>query len=147
MSTGQSTFCPSNAPDRQRFGATVRVMQRRDFLLSSFALSIGWATTACGGSGSKAITGGGLVARFAKYPVADEPNADLAKVVWPTFVTDAKPEVKTLYEFQLTHGELMRFMPCYCGCGKTAGHKSNRDCYVQKVNADGSAVLDSMAPT
>ncbi len=94
-----------------------------------------------------ATSGGDLVARFAGYPVADEPNADLAKVVWPSFVTDAKPEVKTLYEFQLTHGDLMRYMPCYCGCGKTSDHKSNRDCYVQKVNPDGSAVLDSMAPT
>ena len=88
-----------------------------------------------------------MVSRFARYPVAFEPNADLAKVVWPSFVTDANPEVKTLYEFQLTHGDLMKYMPCYCGCGENDGHKSNRDCYVKKVNADGSAVLDSMAPT
>jgi hypothetical protein len=51
------------------------------------------------------------VARFAGYRVADEPNADLSKVVWPSFVTDAKPEVKTLYGFQLTAGDLMRYMP------------------------------------
>ncbi len=87
------------------------------------------------------------MARFAGYPVANEPNADLAKVVWPGCVTGGKPEVKSLYEFQLTHGDLMKYMPCYCGCGENDGHKSNRDCYVQKVNADGSAVLDSMAPT
>jgi Protein of unknown function with PCYCGC motif len=120
---------------------------RRDFLFSAVLLSFGWGAAACGGSRSTATSGDDLVARFARYSVADEPNADLAKVVWPSFVTDAKPEVKTLYEFQLSHGELMRYMPCFCGCGQTAGHKSNRDCYVQKVNADGSAVLDSMAPT
>ena len=122
-------------------------MQRRDFLISSFALVLGSAGASCGGGSSKAVSTGGLPARFAKYPVADEPNGDLAKVIWPSFVTDAAPEVKTLYEFQITHGELMRYMPCYCGCGKSAGHKSNRDCYVDKVNADGSVVLDSMAPT
>jgi hypothetical protein len=71
----------------------------------------------------------------------------VAKVVWPSFVTDAPAEVKTLYEFQITHGELMKYMPCYCGCGQSAGHQSNRDCYVQKVSPDGSVVLDSMAPT
>lgn len=122
-------------------------MQRRDFLFSSVAVSAGWVAAACGGDRSTATSGRGLVARFARYSVAYEPNADLSKVVWPSFVTGATPEVKTLYEFQLTHGELMRYMPCFCGCGQTAGHKSNRDCYVQKVNVDGSAVLDSMAPT
>jgi hypothetical protein len=28
-----------------------------------------------------------------------EPNGDLAKVVWPDFVLQAPPEMKTLYEF------------------------------------------------
>ena len=86
-------------------------------------------------------------ARFARFEAAPEPNGDLSKVVWPDFVTDADPEVKSLYEFQITNGELMRYMPCFCGCGQNDGHRSNRDCYVQRVNADGSVVLDSMAPT
>jgi hypothetical protein len=86
-------------------------------------------------------------ARFAGYEAAPEPNGDLAKVVWPEFVTRAGPEVKRLYEFQITHGELMRYMPCFCGCGQNAGHRSNRDCYVREVNPDGSVVLDAMAPT
>lgn len=85
--------------------------------------------------------------RFAKYEAAPEPNGDLAKVDWPDFVTRAGPEVKRLYEFQITHGELMRYMPCYCGCGQNAGHRSNRDCYVREVKPDGSVVLDPMAPT
>ncbi|MDQ3328243.1 MAG: PCYCGC domain-containing protein [Chloroflexota bacterium] len=84
--------------------------------------------------------------RFAAFRAADEPNADPAKVDWPDFVTSADPEVRQLYEFQLQNGELMRYMPCFCGCGGD-GHKSNRDCYVQSVNSDGTAVLDSMAPT
>jgi hypothetical protein len=122
-------------------------MQRREFLVSSVLVGLGLSGAACGGGESKPTSAGDLAARFAKYPVADEPNGDLAKVVWPSFVTDAPPEVKTLYEFQITHGDLMKYMPCYCGCGQRSGHKSNRDCYVQKVNSDGSVVLDSMAPT
>lgn len=99
-------------------------------------------------------TGGGadvqaddFSARFSEFEAADEPNGDLSKVEWPSFVTDGDPEVQRLYEFQITHGEVMRYMPCFCGCGQSAGHRSNRDCYVQSVNADGSVVLDSMAPT
>jgi len=86
-------------------------------------------------------------ARFADFPVADEPNGDLAKVVWPDFVERASGDVKRLYEFQVVNGDLMKYMPCFCGCGRTDGHRSNRDCYVQQVKPDGSVVFDTMAPT
>jgi hypothetical protein len=126
-------------------------MDRRDFLSSATLLALGAGAAACGGgSGSASSTTQperDLAARFAKYRVASEPNGDLANVVWPSFVADAPAEVKTLYEFQVTHGNLMKWMPCYCGCGQNAGHKSNRDCYVKSVRADGSVVFDSMAPT
>ena len=88
-----------------------------------------------------------MEARFSRFQAADEPNGNVANVDWPSFVTDADAEVKDLYEFQITHGKLMRFIPCYCGCGKNAGHRSNRDCYVKRIDADGTVVLDSMAPT
>jgi hypothetical protein len=88
-----------------------------------------------------------FAARFTSFGVADEPKGDLSKVIWPAFVTKTGPEVKQLYEFQVTRGELMRWMPCFCGCGQSAGHRNNRDCYVQAVNPDGSVVFDAMAPT
>jgi hypothetical protein len=126
-------------------------MDRRDFLSSATLLALGAGAAACGGGSDSAPSTApperDLAARFAKYRVASEPNGDLAKVTWPSFVTDAPAEVKTLYEFQVTHGNLMKWMPCYCGCGQNAGHKSNRDCYVKTVRADGSVVFDSMAPT
>ena len=89
---------------------------------------------------------GDFSARFAAYDVADEPNGDLAKVTWPAFVMRAGSEVQQLYAFQVAHGELMRYMPCFCGCGAD-GHRNNRDCYIRAVNADGSVVFDPMAPT
>jgi hypothetical protein len=85
-------------------------------------------------------------ARFAGFPVADEPNGDLARVVWPEWIEQAPGDVKRLYEFQVVNGDLMRYMPCFCGCGRE-GHKSNRDCYVREVRPDGSVVFDDMAPT
>jgi uncharacterized protein with PCYCGC motif len=103
----------------------------------------GTATERSGGT----TAGSDFSARFAGYEPAAEPNGDLSKVTWPDYVEQAGPEVKRLYEFQIKHGELMRYMPCFCGCGMNAGHHNNRDCYVKRVNADGSVVLDPMAPT
>jgi len=85
--------------------------------------------------------------RFAAFEPAEEPNGDVSKVVWPAFVTRAGPEVKGLYEFNIQNGELMRYMPCFCGCHLEDGHRNNRDCYVEAVDPDGSVVLDPMAPT
>ena len=86
-------------------------------------------------------------ARFARYEPADEPNGDLAHVVWPRWLLDLDPEIMQLYEFQILNGPLMRYMPCFCGCHVGDGHRSNRSCYVDRVNPDGSVVFDSMAPT
>ena len=85
--------------------------------------------------------------RFAAFEPADEPNGELSKVVWPDFVLAAGPEVKRLYEFQVVNGDLMRYMPCFCGCDKVDGHRNNRDCYIDRVDPDGTVVFDSMAPT
>ena len=75
--------------------------------------------------------------RFAAFEPAEEPDGDLSKVVWPSFVTRANPEVKRLYEFNIQNGELMRYMPCFCGCHEEDGHRNNRDCYVEAVNPAG----------
>ena len=104
-------------------------------------------TTEPVGPTTSAAEQAGFEERFAQYEPAPEPNGDPDKVVWPDYVLNAPPEVKELYEFQVTHGDLMRWMPCFCGCGRTAGHRSNRDCYIRRVNADGSVVFDPMAPT
>jgi hypothetical protein len=118
---------------------------RRDLIVRCMALVVGAA--GCSSDRKLEPESGGLAARFAQYQAAPEPNGDLSKIVWPAYVTKAGPEVKRLYEFQVTHGELMRYMPCFCGCGDFAGHRSNRDCYVREVKEDGSVVFDSMAPT
>ena len=134
----------------------VRVSRRR--VLDALCLgATGVALTACGGSQlgrtqPPADDGAGsapadFAARFADFAPADEPNGDLAKVVWPAWMDRFDPEVKELYAFQVENGDLMRFMPCFCGCHLEDGHRSNRDCYVEAVNPDGSVVFDSMAPT
>jgi hypothetical protein len=83
---------------------------------------------------------------FADYEASDEPDGDPDMVVWPEFVLGADPEIQELYAFHVTSGELMRYMPCFCGC-TGSGHRNNRDCYIREVHADGSIAFDSMAPT
>jgi len=121
--------------------------------------SIGVLLTGCGGSQlisgrqeSSPTTATAVPAQdfselFAQYEPADEPNGDLAKVTWPEWLLELDPEIKQLYEFQILNGPLMRYMPCFCGCQNEDGHQNNRDCYIDTVNADGSVVFDSMAPT
>lgn len=140
---------------RHRVKRSSIALSRRRLLRTCGAGGVGLVLTACGAApragNPPADQGVGQAtdfsARFAGFTAADEPNGDLAQVVWPDFVTTAGPEVQQLYEFQITHGELMRWMPCFCGCGASTGHLSNRDCYVRAVNPDGSVVLDAMAPT
>lgn len=125
--------------------------RRRFFELGLAAVGTAAVTSACA-TNAKRDAGTNrnpedFSGRFARYQAADEPNGDLSKVVWPAFIIDAGPEVQRLYKFQIVNGHVMRYMPCFCGCGQNAGHRNNRDCYVKAVDADGSVVFDSMAPT
>jgi hypothetical protein len=150
---------PGHEAIRSGQGPPTGTLSRRDVGRLLGIGAMGTILTACGAatnvpSGAAGVSEEGeasdatdFSSRFASFEVADEPNGDLAKVVWPEFVTKAGSDVKQLYEFQVTHGELMRWMPCFCGCGQSAGHQNNRDCYVQAINPDGSVTFDAMAPT
>lgn len=136
--------------DLQRARPDARFSRRRFGTIAVFGAAA--VLNACAGQskGSTAATTGAatpdLSARFAGFVATDEPDADPTKVVWPDFVKNAPGDVRRLYEFQLTSGALTRYIPCFCGCSGS-DHFNNRDCYIKKVNPDGSAVFDSMAPT
>lgn len=130
----------------------------RRWLLGALGLTTASAVlTACGGSGRQSASNPDaaqssesptdFAARFAQFEPAEETNGDLAQVTWPDFVTAAGPDIQDLYAFQVEHGHIMRFMPCFCGCHVEDGHRNNRDCYVEAVHPDGSVTFDPMAPT
>ncbi|MDQ0352790.1 hypothetical protein J2R98_002641 [Alkalibacillus filiformis] len=58
------------------------------------------------------------------------------------FKDEALEPMKEAYEIAIHHGDLLSYMPCYCGCYEM-GHESNRDCFVEGVN-DGIAEIDQM---
>jgi hypothetical protein len=135
-------------PVRSILLATSRPTRRRVMAMLGAGVLSG-TLVSCGGAGKKSAPASSVdfSSRFAAFEPADEPNGDPTKVTWPEFVTRAGDDIRRLYDFQLVNGDLMRYMPCFCGCGRTSGHRNNRDCYVQAVNADGTVVFDSMAPT
>lgn len=60
----------------------------------------------------------------------------------PSFLDGKPDDMKTIYQASAKHADLLQYIPCYCGCGEFAGHKSNLNCFVAKVGKDGSIVWD-----
>lgn len=44
--------------------------------------------------------------------------------------------VQAAYRFAAQHPEVMRYVPCYCGCERS-GHVDNEDCFVSARDANG----------
>ena len=62
----------------------------------------------------------------------------------PDFLHGAPTRVREAYRFAIANRELLSNVPCYCGCG-AMGHRSNLDCYVKSVRADGSIEFENHA--
>ena len=62
----------------------------------------------------------------------------------PAEVQSAPATVQTAYQFAAANPDVMKNIPCYCGCGNI-GHTSNYSCYVSSVNAGGKVTFDNHA--
>jgi hypothetical protein len=62
----------------------------------------------------------------------------------PAEVQSAPVTVQTAYQFAAANPDVMKNIPCYCGCGNV-GHASNYDCYVSGVDANGKVAFDNHA--
>ncbi len=70
-------------------------------------------------------------------------NAEEAsRIAYPSYVSS---KVIDGYEFAVAHPEVLKVMPCYCGCGLTQGHASNLGCYILGVDKSGSVVFTDHA--
>jgi hypothetical protein len=47
--------------------------------------------------------------------------------------------MRAAYEVAARHPEVMRYVPCFCGCGQI-GHKDNHDCFVTARNSANKVV-------
>lgn len=64
----------------------------------------------------------------------------------PISVQTAASSVREIYEFAARRPDVLHYLPCFCGCWR-AGHKSNYDCFVDAVKADGVVDIDEMGFT
>jgi len=62
----------------------------------------------------------------------------------PAEVQSAPVAVQEAYQFASINPDIMKDIPCYCGCGDI-GHTSNYDCYVSNVDANGVIAFDNHA--
>jgi hypothetical protein len=47
--------------------------------------------------------------------------------------------VRATYDFAAQHPEILRYVPCYCGCGAD-GHKANESCFIAKRDPKGNVL-------
>ncbi len=66
-----------------------------------------------------------------------------AESALPEQLRKAPPKVREAYRFAIANREILRQIPCYCGCGTE--HKSNAECYIKDVAPDGKIVFDLMS--
>ncbi len=71
-------------------------------------------------------------------PVAGTNNS----VALPAFVLAAPSEVQTAYRFVAARPDVMKWIPCYCGCGGHSGHLSARNCFVKEGSTASNIQFD-----
>ena len=47
--------------------------------------------------------------------------------------------VRATYDFAAQHPEILKYVPCYCGCG-SQGHSANESCFVARRDAVGNVL-------
>jgi hypothetical protein len=64
--------------------------------------------------------------------------------ILPADVRKAPEDVREAYRFAIANREVLRYIPCYCGCGAD-GHTSNASCYVKDSSTPTNLVFDRMS--
>lgn len=62
----------------------------------------------------------------------------------PAEVQASPTSVQEAYRFAVANPDIMKQIPCYCGCG-AIGHTSNYACYVKEVSSSGEITFDTHA--
>lgn len=64
--------------------------------------------------------------------------------VLPADIQQAPARVREAYRFAVANSEVLRWIPCYCGCGAD-GHTSNASCYLKDFSTPGNLFFDRMS--
>ncbi|QQE74585.1 PCYCGC domain-containing protein [Brevibacillus composti] len=112
-------------------------MKRKPFLMIGLLAAL--LVTGCS-SADKADGGHGGHQQHA-------PNGDLQELtasvdLLPRFLDNQDPQIVASYKIAAANRELLKVIPCYCGCGESAGHQHNGNCFIKEEKEDGSIVWD-----
>lgn len=69
------------------------------------------------------------------------PNGDVQQATasiekLPDFLLEKDENLQLVYQLAAQYDEELAQIPCYCGCGETAGHKNNLNCFVAQKTED-----------
>lgn len=77
-----------------------------------------------------------------EHAVGDIQEQTESAEVLPTFLDNQTDLIRAAYQIAGQAPEVLEWMPCYCGCGESAGHTSNMNCFIQEVKEDGKIIWD-----
>lgn len=139
-----------------RVPATARSHRRRAIsgTLAVLVLALsGGLVAACGGGANATVmpTMDASVASGTEMPGAasHDPGTDAAAVetAWaarPDYVRGADARVQEAYRYALERPDVIRWMPCYCGCASMQ-HRSNLDCFLRARMTAGAVAFEQHA--
>lgn len=83
-----------------------------------------------GQSTQKPVAAPSQAARKLTYPPIPSPGFAPGRPV---------DQTRAVYQFAAEHPEVLKFVPCYCGC-ESSGHPHNESCFVKRRDAAGNVV-------
>lgn len=86
---------------------------------------------------------GVVLAQTAQKKDTPRPSAAAQSITSPPLpnpgFAPARPmdQTRAVYAFAAEHPEVMKYVPCYCGC-EASGHPHNESCFVKRRDARGN---------
>ena len=83
----------------------------------------------------------------ASAPSPEAPKVPAAGPLPPLPLSEYFPAVRppqvirAVYEFAARHPDVLRYVPCYCGCERN-GHVGNDDCFIASRDAQGNVTWE-----
>jgi hypothetical protein len=82
---------------------------------------------------------------FGGDPFAADNRYKLApESVLPPDIRKAPDDVREAYRFAIANRDILRYIPCYCGCGEQ-GHTSNASCYFEDNSTPEKLIFERMS--
>ena len=140
----EADAAPAAPPGRSRWPMAAVV-------LAVVAAAVAWALA--GGTGAPAPAPAASATAgppAAATPAPPEPlpahvpaDDELPPLPYVGFQPPRPPDVvQAVYRFAAQHPEVMRYVPCYCGCERS-GHAHNEDCFVSARDANGQVTWNT----